>query len=354
MTDQTPAEKLESEIHSLNYSLDNLRSSVRLSAVRDSLEDLESSIQGLDRRIQTLREKGYAFEKRLEEQAVDFEQGWAEISPEIEALVEKEARSLELSLRPLGREAAELAGSSEAPRTLLPRIKSLTAQIESLESRTEAAEQSIRGMYDQFQAELRQTINHLEDLEWALTELTEAKFDLLATESLIMAVKAAWAREGKKAKDNPEGVLYLTDQRLLFEQKEKIATKKVLFIATEKELVQELLWEVPVELVEEVKSSDAGFLKRGDYLNLQFAAQASLNSAQVRIWKPGDEWVSMINRARAREYDETRAIALDQDTVNKVKEAPTQCESCGGVIDQVVLRGMDTITCGYCGTVIRL
>jgi len=40
--------------------------------------------------------------------------------------------------------------------------------------------------------------------------------------------------------------------------------------------------------------------------------------------------------------------------VAKVKEAPTKCPNCGGVIDQAVLRGMDSITCEYCGSVIRL
>jgi chromosome segregation ATPase len=354
MTEQTPAEQLQSELNRLEFELDRLRSDARLTGIRDSVEDLQTTVQGLDRRIRALREQGYAFEKELENRAEDFEQDWAEIAPNIESQISRESRNLELTLRPLEREAADLIGSTKSASSLLPRVKSLASRLESLENQAEAAEQSIRGMYDQFQAEINQTINHLKDVEWTLTELSEANFQLLATESAILAVKAAWARGGKKDKDNPEGVLYLTDQRLLFEQKEKVATKKVLFIATEKELVQELLWEIPVELIQEIKSSDAGFLKRGDYLELKFDSRADLDTAQIRIWQPGEIWVSLINRAKAREFDQNRAIALDQEAVEKVQEAPTQCESCGGAIDQVVLRGMDTITCEYCGTVIRL
>ncbi|MFO8037629.1 MAG: hypothetical protein R6U57_13480, partial [Anaerolineales bacterium] len=63
-------------------------------------------------------------------------------------------------------------------------------------------------------------------LDWMLTELSEVSFELLATESGIMAVKAVWAKSGKQRKEDPKGVLYLTDQRLLFEQKEKVTTKK--------------------------------------------------------------------------------------------------------------------------------
>jgi hypothetical protein len=40
--------------------------------------------------------------------------------------------------------------------------------------------------------------------------------------------------------------------------------------------------------------------------------------------------------------------------MDKVKAAPSQCPSCGGNINQVVLRGMDSLTCDYCGYVIRL
>ena len=55
---------------------------------------------------------------------------------------------------------------------------------------------------------------------------------------------ANWKKPGDK--DGVGGVLFLTDQRLLFEQKEEVVTKKVLFIATEKQKVQALAWEIPV------------------------------------------------------------------------------------------------------------
>jgi ribosomal protein S27E len=47
-------------------------------------------------------------------------------------------------------------------------------------------------------------------------------------------------------------------------------------------------------------------------------------------------------------------VALDQASVDKIKAAPGKCPSCGGTITTVVLRGMDSITCEFCGAVIRL
>ena len=354
MPNQSLADQVKNEIRNLQSSLGDLQSSVRMADTRDSLEDMGTSVNGMDRRIKSLRERGYAFEKDLEKTAADFEKEWSKIKPNLDAQIEKEANSLERSLRPLETQMAQLAGSSGAPAALGPSLKKLKSQVESLEGRVEAAERSVRGGYDQFSSDVNKVKYHLTKLEWTLTELSEASFELLATESGIMAVKAVWTKSGKQTKDDPEGVLYLTDQRLLFEQKEKVATKKVLFVATEKKLIQELLWEVPVVLVDETKASNEGFLNKDEYIELRFASGAPFDVIHMHIWQPGEEWKALIKRAKAREFDKTRAIAIDKAAAKKVKDAPTKCPDCGGAINQVVLRGMENITCEYCGIVIRL
>ena len=354
MADQNLAEQVKSDIQSLQTSLRDLQPSVRLTDIRDGLEDLGTSVNTVDQRIKSLRERGYAFEKDLEKQALKFSREWSKISPVLEIEVENESQELERSLRPLESRITRIAGENLAPGSMSPRVKSLKSEVETLEGRIEAAERSIRGRYDQFSSEFQKLKSQLGKLEWMLTEIGEASFELLATESGIMAVKAVWARDGKQTKDDPEGVLYLTDQRILFEHKEKVATKKVLFVTTKKKLVQELLWEVPVVLVEEVKSSREGFLNKDDYIELSFDSRAAFDKLHLHIWQRGDEWISLINRAKAREFDKTRAIPIDKKIADRVKNAPSKCPSCGGVINQVILRGMENLTCEYCGDVIRL
>ena len=354
MTKPSPAEEVKSKISSLQFDLKNLQTAVRLSTIRDSVEDLQSSVLGIDRRIQSLREQGYAFEKDLETLAADFAHQWQRIAPDIKAEIDREAGGLQRSLRPLELQISQLKGDSSPPAAVRDQLAALETRLEALESRVDAAEGSIRGMYDQFSSDFYQASAHLSDLEWMLRELSEATFELLASESGIMAVKAIWAQDGEETKNDPEGVLYLTDQRLIFEQKEKVATKKVLFIATEKELIQETRWEVPVSQIEEVSSQRKGFLKKDQFIEVKFRSGSPLGSALLHIWQPGDEWVSLINRARGGEFDATRAVPIDEDILQKVANAPTQCESCGGVINQPILRGMDAITCEYCGTVMRL
>jgi len=99
MSNQSLAEQVKNDIQSLQSSLRDLQSSVRMTDIRDSLEDLSTSVNGMDRRIESLRERGYAFEKELEEMAADFEKEWAGIATKLEAQIEKEARVLELGGR---------------------------------------------------------------------------------------------------------------------------------------------------------------------------------------------------------------------------------------------------------------
>lgn len=354
MSNQSLAEQVKNDIQNLQSSLRDLQTSVRMTDIRDSLEDLGTSVNGMDRRIKSLRERGYAFEKELEEMAADFEKEWAGIVPKLEAQIKKESSSLERALRPVETGITQLGGESGSPGVLRPRVSKLKSQVETLEGRIEAAEESIRGGYDQFSSDVQELKIHLTKLEWMMTELSEASFELLATESGIMAVKAVWAKGGKQTKNDPEGVLYLTDQRILFEQKEKVTTKKVLFVATEKKLVQELLWEAPLALIEETKTRKDGFLNKDDYIEVRFGSGAPFDLLHIHIWQSGDEWKALLKRAKGKEFDGTRAIAIDEAAAKKVKDAPTKCPSCGGAINQVVLRGMESITCEFCGDVIRL
>jgi len=354
MANQSLAEQVKTDIQSLQSSLREMQSSARMTDIRDRVEDLGTSVNGMDRRIKSLRERGYAFEKDLEGMAADFQKEWSGIAPKIEAQIGKEASGMERSLRPLETQITSLAGESGAPAALRPRVKELKSKVETLEGRIEAAESSIRGLYDQFSSDYQKVKYHLTKLEWMLTELSEASFEMLATESGIMAVKAVWAKAGKQTKNDPEGVLYLTDQRILFEQKEKVATKKVLFVTTKKKLVQELLWEAPIALIEGTKTRKDGFLNKDDYIELRFGSGAPFDIVHLHIWQRGDEWKALLKRAKAKEFDATRAILIDEATAEKVKDAPTKCPSCGGAVNQVVLRGMESMTCEYCGDMIRL
>jgi len=343
-------EELYDDARTLQSRFRELHGKVRLSELRDTVEDLQTTVNGMRQRVAALRARGYVFEKNLEDDADNFVAQWRELRPAVLREIERQDARLQQAIRPLDAQVSSLMAHPTS--SSLSRVES---RLDAMESDIEAAERAVRGMFDAFRTQVEARKSHLNRIEWMLDELAEATFTLLPTEGAVMAVKAVWAKNGEKEeKGDPEGVLYLTDQRIFFEQKEKVATKKVLFIATEKKLVQQTLLEFPVALVEEAKPSQQGFMGKDDYLELRLASGAPISRALFHIWEDGDIWQRLIHRVKTGEFADDRAVEIDEETLQKVKSAPTKCPACGATISQVILRGQDTIVCEYCGHVIRL
>jgi hypothetical protein len=354
MATPNPTQQILEEISSLQSRVNTLQGSVQLSKSREAVEELQTNVNGMAQRILGLRGRGYVFEKDMESQAQAFVDAWALLNPNLQAQINLQSSALVSALRPIEMQMPQLAGMAGNPGMARGMLFTLQSAVNQLESKVTVAEGSIEGMYDQFNNQVYTALRHLEDIEYLLTQLAEASFQLLPTEAGLAAVKAIWCKSGKEQKDDPEGVLYLTDQRLLFEQKQEIATKKVLFVVTEKKKVQSLLLEVPLAVVEKVDTSKQGVLKNEDHIQAHFASGAAVMMAHFHIWQENSVWQALINRARSKDFDNDRVVALDQAAVDKAKAAPAQCPSCGGNITTVVLRGMDSIKCEYCGFVIWL
>ena len=354
MATPNPVEQFSDDMRTLQNKISSLQQSVQLTKTRDSVEDVQTSVNGMAQRILSLRTRGYVFEKDLESQAQAFVTSWALLYPNLQAQINLQSNSLVNALRPVEMQMPQLASMAGNPAMGRGLLASLQSAVEGVESKVSASERAIEGMYDQFNNQVYAATKHLNDIEYLVTQLAEASFQLMPTEAGIAAVKAVWCKTGKEQKEDPEGVLYLTDQRLLFEQKEEIATKKVLFVVTEKKKVQGLLLEAPVALVDKVDTSKQGMLKNEDHIELRFLSGAPLQVTHFHIWQENAAWQALINRAKSKDFDKGRAVALDQAALDKVKAAPAQCPACGGNITTVVLRGMDSINCEYCGFVIRL
>jgi hypothetical protein len=354
MTAPSPAQQIANDISSLQSKVGDLQESVRLTKTRDAVEDLQATIKALPQRIASLRIRGYIFEKDIENQAQALVESWALLYPNLQSQINMQSSALVNSMRPIEIQMTQLTASASNPSAARGLLGSMQSAVDILEDKVSAIERNLEGMYDQFSNQVSRFTQHLTEIEYLVTQLAEATFQLLPTEGGIAAIKAVWCKTGREQKGDPEGVLYLTDQRILFEQKEEIVTKKVLFVATEKQKVQQLQIECPVILVDKVETSKQGLLKNEDHIEIRFASGAAVEVAHFHIWQENATWQQLINRAKSKDFDMGRAIAIDQAEVAKVRAAPSQCPSCGGNITQVVMRGMVSITCEYCGFVIRL
>lgn len=354
MTTPDPAQQIVNEINALKSKLSSLHQSVRLSKIRDAVEDLQVRINTAPQKIAVIRQKGYVFEKTLEEQAASLAQQWTRLIPSINQQINLQSTDLQASIRPIETRVAQLTSLARNPVAAKSTLATVQSNIKLLEDKISAVEKTIIGMYDNLENHASKLDRQLTSIEFTLSNLAEASFQFLPTEGGIAAVKAVWCKTGKEEKEDPEGILFLTDQRILFEQKEEVATKKVLFITTEKQKIQTLQWEVPVALLDQVVTSKQGLLKNEDHIDVQFQTGAPMQNVHLHIWQDCETWQAMLNKARSREFDQERVVPVDQHELEKIKSAPTQCTSCGAVLEAVLLRGQDSIKCEYCGAVMRL
>lgn len=354
-TTPDPLTKLKTDIKSAQGKLNTLQSGVRLTSIRDDMEDFDTKTTLLPTRIADVRTQGYVFGIDMEKRAKLLRSQWVILSPKTLEQVNLHSSRLDTDMRTLEAIMQQLSARSANVNSATPFLNQVNSGISSLESKVSSTQNSIRGMYDEFSSNLSTLSSELDRIKWVLDQFSASTFTLLNTEAPLNAVKATWKITGKEAKGDPKGILYLTDQRLFFEQKEEIGTKKVLFITTEKEKVQKLLFDFPVVLVDKVTVVKEGFFKNEDHMSLELLSGAPYQAVHFHLdGQDCNIWLSQIGKVKTKECDKDRAVAISQKEVEKVKNAPSQCPGCGGVISKPVLRGMDTITCDYCGYVIRL
>src|SRR5689334_2209224 len=211
MATPNPAQQIANEISTLQSQVSQLQDDVRLSRVRDAVEDLQTNINGMTQRVANLRQGGYAFEKELEAQAADFVKQWSSLYPSLTTQINSQSATLQAAIHPLEAQLTQLATLASNPNAARPVLTNATSAAKQLEDQASAAERMIDGMYNTLRNNVAEVNRHLTDLESMVKNLAEASFKLLATESGIMAVKAVWYQNDKEKTEDPDGILYLTD-----------------------------------------------------------------------------------------------------------------------------------------------
>jgi hypothetical protein len=339
----TEAELLQAEIN----RFDALQSDLLLSRVSLDLVGLDNAVNALTTNIANIRSRGYVFKNFLERKADTLAAQWRNLRPQVQAGIQQQSQTLRW-------EADQVQAS-------LNRGQRATAALSELESKISAIQSNLQGMYSALKGNVEQTQHQIDDIVWTLQQVEQASFGFLPTEGAIEAVSANWSKPGNK--DGVGGVLYLSDQRLIFEQKEEIATKKVLFIATAKQKIQALGWEVPVANIASAVGSHRGFMNKDDFLTvtttdaggLRTPEGASYHAADIHLkGETGEAWQGFIGHVKSGDIVKERTVPVDDKAAATVAGAPTKCGTCGATITQTILRGQTEITCQYCGSVIRL
>ncbi len=327
---------------------EKLSAEAKLPSARSAITSLESQVEKLPAEVVDVRKRGYAFAKTLENDAKKLRSRW---NLE-ERAAKKVIHDADPNLKKLVRDAERQLGVSEKRRDLHDdvdrKLDLLEDEIEDVEKRVDESLRDVRVEVNEIQHKLREATKLLD-------ALNEASFKLFPNEHGVAV------RPGENiGRHEGEGILFLTDQRILFERREKKATKKRLFFTVESELVAEVVWQAPIGSIVEMTAKDkGGFIGIGDkdLLMLTFADDAKDAPEKVTVrfrkYSDNEEWAETL-----LPYVKSGKIAGERIDVVKSAEfdtanLPTTCPTCKAALPKIY-RGMHQVECEFCGTVVNI
>jgi len=345
----TGDETLGPQIDSLAWKFSRLREELTLQEVSDALDQVVTTLGELPFRLQSVRRRGYLFQSDLKARTEALGEEWPSIQKQVQLDIRRRSQRLmgravgiDGQLRQLEPYRNRLA--SQAP----PLLTQVEHGLDRLEEQVEAEVRAIKELFDTHDQRVREIGRRIQHVEWILDQFDTATFGLYQGEATVEAVQAQQFLDDE---GGPKGMLYLTDQRLLFEQKEEVVVKRRFLVFTEKEMVHKLLWELPIGLVERAKEEKEGsFIFRKEYLEMTFGPGASLETARLRLRVDPEEWLALIGRVKSgdivRERIDAKEVAAVPEEPVKI---PAQCPGCGAALPQQVVRGQRVIVCEHCG-----
>lgn len=345
------AADLQRQISQLQGRFSRLETSADLSDLSQSVGRLDQTLAELSRDLEKVRSRGYLHTSRLEGEIASLRQQWQQTRPRVESTLNVERNRLQRELRQATARVNALSPRDPAA------ISGATAAISSLQNRVNSGRNKVRGLYSSLQSQVQQLDRKLDGVEQTLERFHRSPgVRLRPTEGPLLATEATWRRSGD---EGPNGVLFLTDQRLLFEQDEEVAKEKFLGLFTTKsEKVQRLMLDVPVHTVEKIEhGEEGGFLGIGEseILELVLDARAPVSRAHFELKNAdAEDWLAWIKRVQTGEVDADRAEAFAEDVADAEALAasfPTQCPTCFAPLARPP-RGADHARCEYCSAVV--
>lgn len=338
---------------------ERLAGMVALSTLFDQLSSVTSTVDGLDLEIAELRARGYRFGRTLEERAATLKSRW----PQQQMLANRLLQEQRSVLQSAANETQRLLGQAERNTGLLDTVDS---RLWALENQINEAQRNVQGVFSSTEQEISKLQDEMRDVRAMLDALDSASFDLLPDEHGVAVCKAQWISDNQQ----PEGLLFLTDSRLIFEQREERVIKKKLF-SSEKELVQEQLWAAPVGAIDEVQMDDkkSGLFGLGkqELLTLSFVERTRELPGDVTLHLKGgatnEAWLAVIRQVKSGQIaadlfgapspQELLAAQTEAEAAAPEAELPTRCPSCNAILPPIY-KGMKQVECQYCGTVINI
>ncbi len=294
---------ISAEASSLQSSLSDLQNRSTFAEIFDDVSNLDKELENLNSLLESARQEGYRYQSDLEQTMYTAMDQWESTRPLVLQNLQLQINSVQAQLPSLNPMIQNLNTRLGNPTMATPMLRDAQSQVNQILNRISQIESDLNSRYDGIKEQVLKGNGRLTDIHWAMDQLKEAKFSLARGEDLVMAVPTRWDKEGK---DDPEGILYLTNKRLAFERKEKVATKKILFITTASELVHEVLIDQPLGNLREVEADSRGLFGHQDFLLVEFS-DAKLKDVSFHInGQDSKDWAALVERARSGQIENER------------------------------------------------
>jgi hypothetical protein len=349
-------DEMVSRLASVRTNWERVAGAVALASLHESIEKVTNRVDTVGRDLEALRSRGYRYGRDWETQLTTVRRRWPQQRGQALQLLEKERRVLESSSR-------DVEMMLQRANRDMGLIATAESRVSDLERNVSQAETRVRQTFDGIEKQADELAQAIEGAKFVLDSLDSACFQLVPDEHPIAACKASWTSDPQA----PEGLLFLTDARVVFEQRQEIAKKKVLFITTQKELVQSKLWEAPVGSIDDVEIEDQkAFLQRKEMMTLRFNQRTREIPSDITLQLRGttnEEWRTLLRKAKTGEIEGDRfgapppkeqlAAQVEAEVTEPAKELPTVCPSCNAPLP-AIFKGMKQVRCDYCDAAINL
>lgn len=293
-------EDISIDISSLNSALQSLQQKSSFTNIQSEVLDLDGALNKLNDALESVRKKGYCFQPDLEDKVYQATGRWDSIREKVVSTADQQAHAFQSRLPSLNPHIQRLNTTLRNPTTAASVIGSTRSQVDNMLSEVERLERSIREQYSPIETQANELARRLNEINWALDQLPQALLKLDKGEDLVIAVASRWDKEGK---DDPEGNLFLTNKRLVYERKQKVSTKKVLFITTASELVHDTLIDQSLSNVKSVKAEGKGLFGHQDFMVVEFN-DSKLGTVAFHLrGQDSKMWCDLVERARNGRLD---------------------------------------------------
>lgn len=328
-----------------------LREAASLTAATRQVNEIKSGVAGLSGEIEKLRGRGYAFAGYLGARAEILKTQWNELQDSVDQAIRREIPGLNQAVNELEPLVNKLGVAGGKPAAIQQLADQLEPRMATMEADIKSAAERVATLYADVLRDMNEIKQKISKFSWYMDMADEATFEFGATEAVYIVAKGEWVRTGQ-GKEDPDGIFYITDQRLIFERKEKEGG----FLGFGGKKVQGIEWEVPLSSITKVTPEKKGMLGGKDMVHLEFSSggPGSPTTIEVKGGINANWYAQQIERASAGDIDQERALEVDPEVAEMVRNAPTACETCGAPFTVPITRGMTQIACEYCGSVTRI